>query len=140
MKLVSCNVDETNNDVLLSWFVKLVRCNVDETNDDTMLSVVVKFSPFIIYNLSGYVIVDVEVGELLSTIMLLWRWRLIPQGKLEKLILFHCMYGENVVRHFLSKLDIVTTNSFTIINSLPYQTIIIRDHATFQRRLCHHFL
>ena len=72
MKLVSCNVDETNNDVLLSWFVKLVRCNVDETNNDTMLSVVVKFSPFIIYNLSGYIIVDVEVGELSSTIMLLW--------------------------------------------------------------------
>ncbi len=61
MKLVSCDVDETNNDVLLSWFVKLVRCNVNETNNDTMLSVVVKFSPFIIYNLSGYVIVDVEV-------------------------------------------------------------------------------
>ncbi len=108
MKLISCNVDETNNDVLLSWFVKLVRCNVDETNDDTMVFVVVKFSPFIISNLSGYVIVDVEVGESLSTIMLLWRWRLISQGKLEKLILFHCMYGENVVRHFLSKLDIVT--------------------------------
>ncbi len=107
MKLVSCDVDETNNDVLLSWFVKLVRCNVDETNDDTMLSVVVKFSPFIISNLSGYVIVDVEVGELLSTIMLLWGWRLIPQGELEKLMLFHCIYGENVVRHFLSKLDIV---------------------------------
>ena len=108
MKLVSCDVDETNNDVLLSRFVKLVCCDVDETNNDTMLSVVVKFSPFIISNLSGYVIVDVEVGELLSTIMLLWRWRLIPQGKLEKLILFHCMYGENVVRQFLSKLDIVT--------------------------------
>ena len=72
MKLVSCDVDETNNDVLLSRFVKLVRCDVDETNDDTMLSVVVKFSPFIISYLSGYVIVDVEVGELLSTIMLLW--------------------------------------------------------------------
>ena len=108
MKLVSCDVDETNDDVLLSRFVKLVRCNVDETNDDTMLSVVVKFSSFIISNLSGYVIVDVEVGELLSTIMLLWRWRLIPQGELEKLILFHCMYGENVVGHFLSKLDNVT--------------------------------
>jgi len=62
MKLVSCDVDETNDDVLLSQFVKLVRCDVDETNDDTMLSAVVKFSPFIIYNLSGYVIVDVEVG------------------------------------------------------------------------------
>ncbi len=108
MKLVSCDVDETNNDVLLSRYVKLVCCDVDETNNDTMLSVVVKFSLFIIYNLSGYVIVDVEVGELSSTIMLLWRWRLIPQGKLEKLILFHCMYGENVFRHFLSKLDIVT--------------------------------
>ena len=108
MKLVSCNVDETNNDVLLSRFVKIVRCNVDETNDDAMISVVVKFSLFIISNLSGYVIIDVEVGELSSTIMLLWRWRLIPQGELEKLILFHCMYGENVVRHFLSKLDIVT--------------------------------
>ncbi len=83
MKLVSCNVDETNDDVLLSRFVNLVRYNVDETNDDTMLSVVVKFSPFTIYNLSGYVIVDVEVGKLLSTIMLLWRWRLIPQGELE---------------------------------------------------------
>ncbi len=68
MKLVSCNVDETNNDVLLSWFVKLVHCNVDESNDDTMLPVVVKFYPFIISNLSGYVIVDVEVGELSSTI------------------------------------------------------------------------
>ncbi len=100
MKLVSCNVNETNDAVLLSRFVKLVRCNVDETNDDTMLSVVVKFSPFIISNLSGYVIVDVEVGELLSTIMLLWRWRLIPQGELEKLILFHCMHGENVICHF----------------------------------------
>ena len=108
MKLVSCNVDETNDDVLLSRFVKLVRCNVDETNNDTMLSAVVKFSPFIISNLSGYAIVDVEVRELLSTIMLLWQWRLIPQGKLEKLILFHCMYGENVICHFLSKLDIVT--------------------------------
>ncbi len=108
MKLVSCDVDETNNDVLLSWFVKLVCCDVDETNNDTMLSVVVKFSRFIISNLSGYVIVDVEVGELSSTIMLLWRWRLIPQGELEKLILFHCMYGENVVCYFLSKLDIVT--------------------------------
>ncbi len=64
MKSVSCNVDETNDDVLLSRFVKLAHCDVDETNDDTMLSVVVKFSPFIIYNLSGYVIVDVEVGEL----------------------------------------------------------------------------
>ncbi len=53
MKLVSCNVDETNDEVLLSRFVKLVRCDVDETNDDAMLSVVVKFSPFIIYNLSG---------------------------------------------------------------------------------------
>ncbi len=105
---MSCNVDETNNDVLLSWFVKLVHCNVVETNNDAMLSVVVKFSPFIISNLSGYAIVDVEVGELLSTIMLLWRWRLIPQGKLEKLILFHCMYGKNAVGHFLSKLDIVT--------------------------------
>ncbi len=94
--------------MLLSWFVKLVRCDVDETNDDAMLSGVVKFSPFIISNLSGYVIVDVEVGELLSSIMLLWQWRLIPQGKLEKLILFHCMYGKNVVGHFLSKLDIVT--------------------------------
>ncbi len=41
MKLVSCNVDETNNDVLLSQFGKLVCCNVDETNDDAMLSVVV---------------------------------------------------------------------------------------------------
>ncbi len=108
MKLVSCDVDEINNDVLLSWFVKLVRCDVDETNDDTMLSVVVKFSPFIISNLSGYIIVDVEVGELSSTIMLLWRWRLIPQGEVEKLILFHCMYGGNVIHHFLSKLDIVT--------------------------------
>ncbi len=97
MKLVSCDVDETNNDVLLSWFVKFVHCNVDETNDDAMLSVVVKFSLFIVSNLPGYVIIDVEVGELLSTIMLLWRWRLIPQGKLEKLILFHCMYGENVL-------------------------------------------
>jgi hypothetical protein len=86
--------------MLLSRFVKLVHCNVDETNDDAMLSVVVKFSPFIISNLSGYVIIDVEVGELLSMIMLLWRWRLIPQGKLEKLILFHCMYGKNVVGHF----------------------------------------
>ncbi len=105
---MNCNVDETNNDVLLSRFVKLVRCNVDETNNDAMLSVVVKFSPFIISNLSGYVIIDVEVGELLSTIMLLWQWRLIPQGKLEKLILFHCMYGKNVVGHFLPKLDIVT--------------------------------
>ncbi len=94
--------------MLLSWFVKLVHCDVDETNDATMLSVVVKFSPFIIPNLSGYVIVDVEMGELSFTIMLLWQWRLIPQGKLEKLILFHCMYGENVVRHFLSQLDIVT--------------------------------
>ncbi len=84
MKLVSWDVDETNNDVLLSWFVKLVHCDVDETNDDTMLSVFVKFSPFIISNLSGYVIFDVEVGELLSTIMLLWGWRLIPQGELEK--------------------------------------------------------
>ncbi len=108
MKLVSCDVDETNDDLLLSWFVKLVRCDVDETNNDTMLSVDVKFSPFIISNLSGNVIVDVEVGELLSTIILLWRWRLILQGKHEKLILFHCMYGENVVRLFLSKLDIVT--------------------------------
>ncbi len=108
MNLVSCNVDETNDDVLLSRFVKLVRRDVDETNNDTMLSVVVKFSPFIISNLSGYVFVDVEVGELLSTIMLLWRWRLIAQGELEKLILFHCMYGENVVHHFLAKLDIVT--------------------------------
>ncbi len=108
MKLIICDVDETNNDVLLFRFVKLVHCDVDETNDDTMLSVVVKFSPFIIYNLSEYVIVDVEVGVLLSTIMLLWRWRLIPQGELEKIILFHCIYGENVVRHFLSKLDIVT--------------------------------
>ncbi len=107
MKLVSCNVDETNNDVLLSRFVKLVLWDVDETNDDAKLSVVVKFSLFIISNLSGYVIIDVEVGELLSTIMLLWRWRLIPQGKLEKLILFHCMHGKNVVGHFLSKLDIV---------------------------------
>ncbi len=89
MKLVSWDVDETNNDVLSSQFVKLVRCNVDETNDDTILSVVVKFSPFIISNLSGYVIVDVDVGELSSTIMLLWQWRLIPQGKLKKLILFH---------------------------------------------------
>ncbi len=100
MKLVSCNVDETNDDVLLSRFVKLVCCDVDEINNDTMLSVVVKFSPPIISNLSGYIIVDVEVRELLSTIMLLWRWRLIPQGELEKLILFHCMYWENVVRHF----------------------------------------
>ncbi len=108
MKLVSCDVDETNNDVLLSRFIQLVRCDVDETNNDVMLSVVVKFSLFIISNLSGYVIVDVEVGELLSPIMLLWQWRLIPQGKLEKLILFHCMYGENVVGHFLSKLDFVT--------------------------------
>ncbi len=108
MKLVSCNVDETNNDVLVSWFVKLVRCDVDETNDDTMLSAVVKFSPFIISNFSGYVIVDVEVGELLSTIMLLWRWMLIPLGKLEKLILFHCMYGENVICHFMAKIDNVT--------------------------------
>ncbi len=105
---MNCDIDETNNDVLLSWFVKLVRCSVDETNDDGMLSVVVKFSPFIISNLSGYVIVDVEVGELLSTIMLLWRWRLIPQGNFEKLILFHCMYGKNAIGHFLSKLDIVT--------------------------------
>jgi hypothetical protein len=105
---VNCDVDETNNDVLLSRLVKLVCCNVDETNDDATLSVVVKFSPFIISNLSGYVIVDVEVGALLSTIMLLWRWRLIPQGKLEKVILFHCMYGKNVVGHFLSRLDIVT--------------------------------
>ncbi len=110
MKLVSCDLDETNNDVLLSWFVKLVRCDVDETNNDTMLSVVLKFSPFIISNLPGYIIVDVELGELLSTIMLLWRWRLIPQGELEKLILFHCMYGENVVGHFLSKLDILADN------------------------------
>ena len=62
MKLVSCNVDETNNDVLLSQFFKLIRCDDDETNNDTMLSAVVKFSPFIISNLSGYVIVDVEVG------------------------------------------------------------------------------
>ncbi len=108
MKLVCCNVDETNDDVLLSWFVKLVHWDDDETYDDAMLSVVVKFSPFIISNLSGYVIVDVEVRELLSTIMLLWRWRLIPQGELEKLILFHCMYGKNVIGHFLSKLDIVT--------------------------------
>ncbi len=108
MKLVSCDVDETNNDVQLSRFVKLVRCGVDETNNDTMLSVVVKFSPFIISNLSGYIIVDVEVGELSSTIKLLWRWRLIPQGELEKLILFHCMYGEIVIGHFLSKLDIIT--------------------------------
>jgi hypothetical protein len=105
---VNWDVDETNNDVLLSRFVKLVRCDVDETNNDAKLSVVVKFSPFIISNLSGYVFVDVEVGELLSTIMLLWQWRLIPQGKLEKLILFHCMYGKNVAGHFLSKLDIVT--------------------------------
>ncbi len=108
MKLVSCDVDEINDDVLLSWFVKLVRCNVDETNNDTMLSVIVKFFPFIISNLSGYVIVDVEVRDLSSTIMLLWQWRLIPQGELEKLILFHCMYGENVVGHLLSKLNIVT--------------------------------
>jgi hypothetical protein len=108
VKLVCCNVDETNDDVLLSWFVKLVHWDDDETYDDAMLSVVVKFSPFIISNLSGYVIVDVEVRELLSTIMLLWRWRLIPQGELEKLILFHCMYGKNVIGHFLSKLDIVT--------------------------------
>ncbi len=108
MKLVSCNVDETNDDVLLSRFVKFVHCDVDETNDDTMLYVVVKFCPFVISNLSGYVTVDVEVGELLSTIMLLWRWRLIPQGELENLILFHSMYGENGIRHFLSKLDIVT--------------------------------
>ncbi len=107
MKLGCCYVNETNDDVLLSWFVKLVRCNVDETNNAAMLSVVVKFSLFIIYNLSGYITIDVEVGELLSTIMLLWQWRLIPQGKLEKLILSHCMYGENV-GHFLSKLDIVT--------------------------------
>ncbi len=48
MKLVSCNDDETNNIVLLSWFVKLVRCDVDETNNYAMLSGVVKFSPFII--------------------------------------------------------------------------------------------
>ena len=43
--------------------MKLVSCNVDETKDDAMLSVVVKFSPFIISNLSGYVIVDVEEGS-----------------------------------------------------------------------------
>ncbi len=58
---MNCNVDETNDDVLLSRFVKLVCCNVDEANNDAMLSVVVKFSPFIISNLSGYIIVDVEV-------------------------------------------------------------------------------
>ena len=86
--------------MLLSWFVKLVRCDVDETNNDAMLSVVVKFSPFIISNLSGYVIVDVRWEN--------YRPPSCPQGELEKLILFYCMYGENVVRHFLSKLDIVT--------------------------------
>ncbi len=95
MKLVSCDVDETNDDVLLSRFIILVRCDVDETNDDTMLSVVVKFSPFIISNLSGYVIVDVEVGELLSTIMLLWQWRMIPQGELEKGLTI-CNTGQTV--------------------------------------------
>ncbi len=83
MKLVSCNVDETKDDVLFSWFVKLVHCDVDETNDDAMLSGVVKLSPFIISNLSGYVIVDVEVGELLSTIMLLWRVGLFHKANLE---------------------------------------------------------